>query len=113
MYVRMALREKVHFVMHTCPVPILCSVGPLVNSWYMRMEAKNAYFKKVARVGNFVNVPYSVAKRHQLLMCAYLQGKFFTYHELECGPCKWHKVCSEFCYNGHMHNVSFTIRLTN
>jgi len=54
----------------------------------MRMEAKNSNFKKVARIGNFKNVAYSVAKRHQRLLCCYLQGKFFSYNELQCGPCK-------------------------
>ena len=44
----------------------------------MRMEAKNAYFKKLAvATGNFKNVPYSVAKRHQQLMCSYLQCEDF------------------------------------
>ena len=52
--------------------------GPMVVSWCMRMEAKNSYFKKIARIGNF---PYSVAKRHQRLLCAYLQGQFFTHDE--------------------------------
>ena len=63
-------------------------VGPFVVSWCMRMEAKNAYFKKIARISNLKNVPYSVAKRHQRLLCAHLQGNFFSYDELECGPCK-------------------------
>ena len=62
-------------------------IGPLVISWCMRMEAKNSYFKKVARISNYKNVPYSVAKRHQRLLCAYLQGQFFSYDELQCGPC--------------------------
>lgn len=53
------------------------------------MEAKNSYFKKVARISNFKNVPYSVAKRHQHLVCAYLQGPFFSFDELQCGPCRF------------------------
>ena len=67
------------------------SVGPLVNSWCMRMESKNAYIKRAAQVGgNFKNVPYSVAMHHQKLMCGYLQGSsFFSYEELVCGPCKY------------------------
>ena len=47
-------------------------ISPLVISWCMRMEVKNSYFKKVARISNFKNVPYSVAKRHQHLLCAYI-----------------------------------------
>ena len=54
----------------------------------MRMEGKNAYLKQIAKIGNFKNIAYSVARRHQRLICAYLQGKFFTYDDLVCGPCK-------------------------
>ena len=60
----------------------------------MRMEAKHKYFKKVARIGNFKNVSYSVAHHHQRLMCAILQGKFFTYDDLQCGPCKTLSMCT-------------------
>lgn len=53
----------------------------------MRFEAKNSYFKQIAQAGsNFKNIAYSVAKRHQRLMCGYLQGKLFSYDDLECGP---------------------------
>ena len=45
----------------------------------MRMEAKNAYFKRIAR-------------RHQQLMCGYLQNKFFNFWDLECGPCNFYKL---------------------
>ncbi len=67
---------------------IFTRVGPMVTTWCMRMEAKNSYFKRIAQLGNFVNLPLSVAKRHQRLLCAHLQGKFFLYDDLECGPCK-------------------------
>ena len=42
-------------------------LGPLVNCWCMRMEAKHSYFKKISQIGNYINVPYSVAVRHQRL----------------------------------------------
>ena len=71
-----------------------CSVGPLVNAWCMRMEAKNSYFKRIAQIRNFKNLSFSIAKRHQRLICGYLQGKFFTYDELQSGPC----MCSQGCY---------------
>ena len=59
----------------------------------MRMEAKNSYFKRVAQIGNFKNIAYSVARRHQRLLCAHLQGEhFFTYDELECGPSAYIKI---------------------
>ena len=64
-------------------------LGPLTASWCMCMEAKNSYFKQIARMGNFKNIAYSVAKRHQRLLCSSLQGKFFSYDDLECGPCRF------------------------
>ena len=42
----------------------LNSIGPIVNSWCMRMEAKNSYFKRVAQIGNFKILPYSDSRRH-------------------------------------------------
>ena len=43
----------------------------------MRIEAKNSYFKRIAQVGNFKNIALTVAKRHQKLMCAYLNSEDF------------------------------------
>ena len=43
----------------------------------MRMEAKNSYFKRIAQQGNFKNIALSVARRHQKLMCAFLQSNDF------------------------------------
>ena len=44
--------------------------GPLVRHWTMRYEVKHSYFKKLAQsMGNFINLPYSLAMRHQLLQC--------------------------------------------
>ena len=44
--------------------------GPLVRHWTMRYEAKHSYFKRLAQsMGNFINVPYSLAMRHQFLQC--------------------------------------------
>ena len=64
----------------------LCRMGPLTSTWCLRMEAKNSCFKKIAQIGNFQNIAFSVAKRHQRLACAYLQSaNFFTEHEV--GPC--------------------------
>ena len=54
----------------------------------MRMEAKNAYCKQIARSSNFKNVPYSVAQRHQRKMCAYLHSGNFFDRELQYGPGK-------------------------
>lgn len=52
----------------------------------MRMEAKNHYFKKIATTSNFVNIAFTVAKRHQHLLCSYLQSKTFFDQKFECGP---------------------------
>ena len=52
----------------------------------MRMEGKNLLLKRAAQTSNFKNVPYTVAKRHQRLLCAYLQGQNFFDTTLECGP---------------------------
>lgn len=53
-------------------------LGPLTNTWCMRMEAKHNFFKRIAQQqGNFKNVPLSVAKRHQKLMCALLNNADF------------------------------------
>jgi hypothetical protein len=43
----------------------------------MRMEAKNSYFKRIAQLGNFKNIALSVARRHQKLVCAYLNDTNF------------------------------------
>lgn len=46
------------------------SLGPMVRSWCMRYEAKHRYFKQLAGIlGNFTNVAYSLAMRHQRLQC--------------------------------------------
>ena len=60
--------------------------GPLVSSWCMRMEAKHNWFKKIAQIGNFKNIALSLARRHQRLMCLYLnQEDFFGNHPIH-GP---------------------------
>ena len=49
--------------------------GPLMRSWCMRYEAKHHYFKRLAIVfGNFINVSYPLAKRHQEGVCYRLQS---------------------------------------
>ena len=41
--------------------------GPLKNYWCMRFEAKHATFKTMARTtGNFINLPFTLAKRHHI-----------------------------------------------
>ena len=65
----------------------ICRLGPLVGHWTMRYEAKNKYFKSLAtRLGNFINLPYSLAMHHQQLQCYYNLNKEVIGHELEVGP---------------------------
>ena len=62
----------------------------------MRMEAKNSYFKRIAQQGNFKNIAFSVARRHQKLMCALLQSDDFFEKKMEKsnGMHKYMKYCS-------------------
>ena len=47
-------------------VILINRLGPLVRSWCMRYEAKHHYFKRLAiSLGNFINLPFSLSKRHQ------------------------------------------------
>ena len=44
----------------------------------MRFEAKHSYFKHIARViGNFKNIPKTMALRHQHFMCYQLIGNTY------------------------------------
>ena len=53
----------------------------------MRYEAKNKYFKSLAtRLGNFINLPYSLTMHHQQLQCYYNLNMEVVGHELEVGP---------------------------
>ena len=68
---------------------ILCSVGPLVRHWTMRFEAKHQYFKQLARtMGNYVNVCYSLAMRHQCFQCYTFSSEEFFSNTTEIGPGK-------------------------
>ncbi len=44
--------------------------GPLVCHWTMRFEARHKWFKRLAvQLGNFINIAYTLAIRHQQLQC--------------------------------------------
>ena len=50
-------------------------MGPLVRAWCMRFEAKHHYFKKLSTViGNYTNLPFTLAMRHQQWLCYQLQS---------------------------------------
>lgn len=77
---------KLHFMVHF-PCQIL-KFGPLIHTWTMRHEAKLRIIKRAARVSNFKNVCQTVAKRHQHLLCFYIQSKLLFSQDIKTGPCK-------------------------
>ena len=62
--------------------------GPLINYWTTRFEAKHKYFKNLSNVmGNFTNICYSLAIRHQLHQCyRSLNSSSLSKEEFEIGP---------------------------
>ena len=54
----------------------------------MRYEAKHSYFKGLANtIGNFINIPFSLAMRHQLLQCYWnTTSNDFLGMDMEVGP---------------------------
>ena len=73
-------------------------LGPLVGSWCMRYEAKHHYFKHLAIVvGNFINLPFTLAKRHQEAVAYRLKSaegnlSSFIHKGVEIGPGKAQSV---------------------
>ena len=67
LYTQDKVIPKFHFLLHY-PEQIL-HVGPMVRTGNMRNEAKLNIFKQAARLGNFKNIAFSVANRHQRLLC--------------------------------------------
>lgn len=65
---------------------------PLVNHWTTRFEAKHKYFQCLAYLmGNFTNICYSLALRHQLHQCyLMLNTQTFSGEKIDVGP---GKVC--------------------
>ena len=81
-----AFTSKIHFLVHY-PEQML-QLGPIVHSWTMRYEAKLNFFKQASHLANFKNIPYSLASRHQRLMCYEIAGKGLLHTLLECGPAR-------------------------
>ena len=69
-YPTISIIPKMHYLTH---MPrIATKFGPLVRLWTMRYEAKHKYFKSlVSSVKNFINLPYTLACRHQQLQATY------------------------------------------
>ena len=72
-----------HFV-HLTPF----RYGPLVKHWTMRFEAKHNHLKKLAQnIGNFINIPLTLASRHQYWQCyKWLDGVALMEDGPEIGP---------------------------
>lgn len=82
--------------MQFCWSLIYCCLryGPLVRHWTMRYEAKHSYFKKLSQsIGNFINLPHTLAMRHQYFQC-YLSTSTDDLNDIEVGPGKYYcHVC--------------------
>ncbi|CAI8047453.1 hypothetical protein GBAR_LOCUS26222 [Geodia barretti] len=79
---------KMHSIVH---MPRLTKeYGPLINHWTTRFEAKHKYFKHLANVmGNFTNICFSLALRHQMHQCYLsLNTDSLPGEEVEIGPGK-------------------------
>lgn len=65
-YPGISIIPKMHYLVHMPRIAL--KFGPLARLWTMRYEAKHKYFKSlVSSVKNFVNLPYTLACRHQQL----------------------------------------------
>ena len=77
---------KFHFLLHY-PDQVQ-RIGPMIRSWNMRNEAKLNVFKRASRLGNFKNIAFSLAQRHQRLQCWEFASDSLLKVPLECGPTK-------------------------
>ena len=78
------ITPKFHFMVHY-PSQII-ALGPMVRTWTMRHEAKLNLFKRAARLGNFKNIAYTLAQRHQRCMCFQSSSGGLFQSCFECGP---------------------------
>ena len=62
------------------------------------MEGKNSVTKRAAQTSNFKKITYTVVKRHQRLLCAYLQGQNVFDKTLECGPGMYYTPHWPYCH---------------
>ena len=88
---------KMHFLVHY-PEQIL-RFGPLIHSWTLRHEAKLKLHKQVAKFGNFKNVCFSVALKHERWLCYQLQSSLYLTDDLVIGGlCKSVSAAAEPVY---------------
>ena len=56
----------------------------MVRSWTMRFEAKHERLKRLAKsLGNFTNIPWTLALRHQLRQCYEISGSKHGHPSIE------------------------------
>lgn len=71
-------RPKHHLLTHYGR--IIKSMGPMVNYWVMRMEAKHQFFKQIAKTTkNFTNLKKTMANKHEEKAC---MGNLSLQHNL-------------------------------
>ncbi|XP_078487842.1 uncharacterized protein LOC144745800 [Ciona intestinalis] len=75
---------KQHYLLHI-PSSIL-QLGPNVQYWTMRFEAKHGYFKKLANIANYKNVAKYMAVRHQKNFCMQLLEDDYLSNDVQHGP---------------------------
>ncbi len=72
----------------------------------MRYEAKHNYLKKLARsIGNFINIAWTVAIRHQQWQCyKWLDGEALGQEQPDIGPGMYHQITQKMRYSFiHVH----------
>ena len=77
----------------------------------MRYEAKHSYFKKLAQnVGNFINIPWTLATRHQLWQCyQWLNKDTLPHDEPEIGPGKCTSYGTSMLFTPVLLEIDFKI----
>lgn len=84
---------KLHFSLHY-PTQIL-QLGPMIDSWTIRHEAKLNFFKQATPTSSFKNITLSLANHHQRLMCYEMSSSKLINSSFECGPVKSRTVLQD------------------
>ena len=82
-YPHASITPKMHFLVHY-PEQIL-RFGPVIYSWTIRYESKLKLCKQAAKCGNFKNICFSVAQKHQRWLCYQLQASRYLSEMPEVG----------------------------
>lgn len=109
------ITPKMHFLVHY-PRQIRL-LGPLAPFWCMRYEAKHSYFKRLSHsIGNFINLPWTLAMRHQQLQCKVLHtaGSNFLTVNIETSPSQIKLIGNLECAGRiaeclNIHDFSFAV----